>query len=481
MELIRELRMSAIILIVGAFFLTGCFFKEKYTVTFKTNGGSEVANVVVRDGNKIEEPEIPQKDGYVFIGWYLDGEEFDFDKAISEDITLVAKWGTIDADEAEDTNDDENDDENAEEVKSETSDTTTSKKTTTKKTATKTTKKTTSKTKTTTSKTDSPKEETPAKATSLTTTSTTSSSTTTTTSSSTITTTSSTTTSSTTSSTTSKVTTDMDEPVPPETIHKVPMALTKSDEQLEINFVTSEEKGNVISELMEEDYQTFLASVHVKWNFFDQHFDEITKNLTGEERITLIGNFTNLIVYDSQKYYSLLYDIDAGKWTLTYPSVTVTYEDTLASVEDNKENLSQTSVRDPQPLSEEATKTMYFNTLEDALLKTPENGLITIYKDLTVKNVTISHALTIDGNNHTLTNDEGYIFTFDNIDNAEASINIENLNVTTASFMAFGPQVVIKSINFANMQIDYRENIKNDITYPGLINYSNVVFILSYE
>ncbi len=65
-----------------------------YTVTFNTNGGTEVSNVKVKRGDKLTAPTVT-KEGYVFEGWYTDSAltiPFDFDTAITKNITLFAKW-----------------------------------------------------------------------------------------------------------------------------------------------------------------------------------------------------------------------------------------------------------------------------------------------------------------------------------------------------------------------------------------------------
>ena len=98
MDKMKELRRSAIILLIGVFLLSGCFFSAKYEVVFKTNGGSEIQNVTVKSGNKLEVPEVPKKEGYVFEGWYLNGKEYNFEDPIEEDITLVAKWRKVEVD-----------------------------------------------------------------------------------------------------------------------------------------------------------------------------------------------------------------------------------------------------------------------------------------------------------------------------------------------------------------------------------------------
>lgn len=67
---------------------------ETATVTFNTNGGSTIPSEQVVVGQKISAPSTPSKAGYVFDDWYLNGEPFDFNKPIVEDITLVAGWET---------------------------------------------------------------------------------------------------------------------------------------------------------------------------------------------------------------------------------------------------------------------------------------------------------------------------------------------------------------------------------------------------
>lgn len=65
---------------------------ETHRVKFNSNGGTYVATQTVEDGNRAKEPNEPTKNGYTFLGWYLDGEEFSFRTRIYEDITLYAKW-----------------------------------------------------------------------------------------------------------------------------------------------------------------------------------------------------------------------------------------------------------------------------------------------------------------------------------------------------------------------------------------------------
>ena len=67
-----------------------------HTVTFNSNGGTEIAPKKVVSGLKIKEPSRPTKDKYVFRGWYEDStfsKKFDFNNTpITSNMTLYAKW-----------------------------------------------------------------------------------------------------------------------------------------------------------------------------------------------------------------------------------------------------------------------------------------------------------------------------------------------------------------------------------------------------
>ena len=66
---------------------------KTYTVTFDSNGGSEVAEQTVIHGESVSAPDpAPTRSGCTLAGWTLDGEDYDFSDGVPEDITLVAKW-----------------------------------------------------------------------------------------------------------------------------------------------------------------------------------------------------------------------------------------------------------------------------------------------------------------------------------------------------------------------------------------------------
>lgn len=66
-----------------------------YTVTFESNGGTPVKQQSVLEGNRASEPKDPDRTDYLFDGWYTDSvltNKFDFDLAITANVTLYAKW-----------------------------------------------------------------------------------------------------------------------------------------------------------------------------------------------------------------------------------------------------------------------------------------------------------------------------------------------------------------------------------------------------
>lgn len=73
---------------------------EAVTVTFDSNGGSDVDAQVILKGGLATEPTPPTYDDNTFVGWYTDDETFleayDFTAPVTADITLYAKWDTED-------------------------------------------------------------------------------------------------------------------------------------------------------------------------------------------------------------------------------------------------------------------------------------------------------------------------------------------------------------------------------------------------
>ncbi len=70
--------------------------RNKYTLSFVSNGGTQVEEQMVNAMDYAVRPVSPKREGYIFIGWYSDAElkhEFDFvNTTILKDYTLYAKW-----------------------------------------------------------------------------------------------------------------------------------------------------------------------------------------------------------------------------------------------------------------------------------------------------------------------------------------------------------------------------------------------------
>ena len=69
--------------------------KDIKIVSFETNGGNEIRDISVEPGSTLPQIEAPKKEGYIFVGWYIDDElntTFDYESGISENITLYAKY-----------------------------------------------------------------------------------------------------------------------------------------------------------------------------------------------------------------------------------------------------------------------------------------------------------------------------------------------------------------------------------------------------
>ena len=73
----------------------GSAVAKDYTVTFDSNGGSDVAKQTVTSGEKVNKPADPTREGYEFAGWYTDSKlttAYDFSSKVTKSITLYAKW-----------------------------------------------------------------------------------------------------------------------------------------------------------------------------------------------------------------------------------------------------------------------------------------------------------------------------------------------------------------------------------------------------
>lgn len=62
------------------------------TITFDSNGGSSVADIVVKDGEVATAPTDPTKDDNDFAGWYNGSDLYDWTAPVTSDLNLTAHW-----------------------------------------------------------------------------------------------------------------------------------------------------------------------------------------------------------------------------------------------------------------------------------------------------------------------------------------------------------------------------------------------------
>ena len=86
-------------LIIFVILMTACGTGvDAVTISFESNGGSEVEPITVDAQSEVNLPMNPTKEGYNFDGWYLDNNTFEepaieiLNSPITSDLVLYAKW-----------------------------------------------------------------------------------------------------------------------------------------------------------------------------------------------------------------------------------------------------------------------------------------------------------------------------------------------------------------------------------------------------
>ncbi len=84
------------------FFISGCtdLLNKEITITFDSNGGTNVSSITYEDIEEIVWPSHPTKEGFTFGGWYTDNQTFLIpfnveslvNQPLTQSITLYAKW-----------------------------------------------------------------------------------------------------------------------------------------------------------------------------------------------------------------------------------------------------------------------------------------------------------------------------------------------------------------------------------------------------
>lgn len=68
------------------------YYNNKLTVSFETGTEEIFITRYVKKNNKVKEPSTPVKEGFIFKEWQLNGESYNFDSIVKDNIVLTAKW-----------------------------------------------------------------------------------------------------------------------------------------------------------------------------------------------------------------------------------------------------------------------------------------------------------------------------------------------------------------------------------------------------
>ena len=84
---------SIIFIVAFIFIIFKSFSNHKnILIKFDTDGGSNISNQFIKYNSKVNIPDEPSKDGYIFDGWYLDNNLFNFNSLVKDNIILKAHW-----------------------------------------------------------------------------------------------------------------------------------------------------------------------------------------------------------------------------------------------------------------------------------------------------------------------------------------------------------------------------------------------------
>ena len=78
--------------VTGDLTLAARWEAKTYRVTFDANGGEDVSPATAAHGDTVVAPEAPTREGYTFLGWYLEETAYDFSAPVTGDLTLAARW-----------------------------------------------------------------------------------------------------------------------------------------------------------------------------------------------------------------------------------------------------------------------------------------------------------------------------------------------------------------------------------------------------
>ena len=68
---------------------------KEYIITFNTDGGSNIPSQTIEEGNTVQKPSNPIKEGFEFIRWELNGTEYNFNAPVTKNMTLKAVYKVV--------------------------------------------------------------------------------------------------------------------------------------------------------------------------------------------------------------------------------------------------------------------------------------------------------------------------------------------------------------------------------------------------
>ena len=100
--IIAAIAVVALLLVIGALFASGILSgndDDKNTTSYEVSfidGDDVIKTLNIKENNLVSRISDPEKEGYIFTGWYSDKEltnEFDFENTrITENTNIYAKW-----------------------------------------------------------------------------------------------------------------------------------------------------------------------------------------------------------------------------------------------------------------------------------------------------------------------------------------------------------------------------------------------------
>jgi uncharacterized repeat protein (TIGR02543 family) len=94
-ERVMKKLLSVILVVIILLSTASCNLIQWKTISFDSNDGTALDDILLLEGTPITKPSDPEKEGYAFSGWYFNAALtmfWDFNELVKYDSTLYAKW-----------------------------------------------------------------------------------------------------------------------------------------------------------------------------------------------------------------------------------------------------------------------------------------------------------------------------------------------------------------------------------------------------